>query len=125
MTQNINIPKFIEHPGHFTPFVDGYVVVVIGAGAPSLIHTGPDALEHAHKEAERLIGGLPTTKTQAALVLRVERLLVREKPTVPPVRPIYFRVSDVPKSDHTPPAAIFPSDQVGQHVAWAKPYSPF
>ena len=60
----------------------GWVVVMRGAGAPSVVHASRGAAE---AEANRLIDGLPGTVDQTALVMPIASVLTRKKDVRQPV----------------------------------------
>lgn len=60
----------------------GWVVVMRGAGAPSVVHASRGAAE---AEASRLIDGLPGNVDQTALVLPIASVLTRKKDVRQPI----------------------------------------
>jgi hypothetical protein len=71
----------------------GFVVVVLGALAPTVVH---DTIEDAEKEAKRLIAGLPTTVDQTALVLPIGSAITRSKAKAPPIEVVRLAATSPP-----------------------------
>lgn len=99
---NKPIHQYLIEWGRCKPGKDkpGYVVVLLGANAPTIVH---DTIEEAEKEARRLIGSLPATVNQTALVLSITSAVTRMKQHMPPIE-----VARLPAASH--PAILLPSD---------------
>lgn len=67
----------------------GWVVVIRGAGAPSVVHASRGAAE---AEANRLIEGLPGTVDQTALVMPIASVLTRKKDVRQPITGEAFQI---------------------------------
>ena len=89
------IEQFLIELGDRAPEKEktGHVVVVLGATAPTVVH---DTIEAAEKEAKRLIGTLPATVNQTALVLTITSAVTRMKQHVPPIEVVRLAATSPP-----------------------------